>query len=389
MNILILSQSVKDFQNFKRSCNYARHLVKKGNDVTIITAAPKYRFKAEREIRDGVKIIVNPDIGSWRLRRGSLGPIDTAQRLFQTLFDRCDIIHGDGHRPATFMPSYLGKVLKNKPYISEWMDWFGYEEIGSKRTFLEKVLLGRYDDYFQMKVRCLADGVITISDFLAEETVRLGIEGDKVLKLASGAEIDSIYPLTKGDARKDFGLGESSKIIGLVGFERRADTEDTEFVLKALSLLKREFEDVILLSASKENIPQEIIPYDVKENVVEAGYHTSSYIKYLACIDVFVLPFKNTKRNRAKWPNKMGDFMAAGRPTVSNPTGEIKALFERENVGLLAEEDEADFAEKIGFLLRDGSAREEIGVNARKVAEEQYSWDAITDKLIDFYSKFV
>ncbi len=51
--------------------------------------------------------------------------------------------------------------------------------------------------------------------------------------------------------------------------------------------------------------------------------------KYLAAADVFLMPYSNKISNVGRWPNKVGDYMCVGRPTVSNPVGEVKWLFEQ------------------------------------------------------------
>ena len=106
-------------------------------------------------------------------------------------------------------------------------------------------------------------------------------------------------------------------------------------------------------------------------------------------MDVFALPLGAGVRNAAKWPMKIGDFMAAGRPTVSNPVGEMEELFEREPIGLLAAWDPADFAEKIVYILENHNLREDMGIHARYVAENRLSWGILADRLVRFYGRFL
>jgi glycosyltransferase involved in cell wall biosynthesis len=80
--------------------------------------------------------------------------------------------------------------------------------------------------------------------------------------------------------------------------------------------------------------------------------------------------------------------MAVGRPIVTNPVGDIKELFEKENIGLLAGEDPDDFAEKIIYLFDKPNLCEELGNNGRRVAKEQFAWPILTSQLEKFYHKF-
>jgi glycosyltransferase involved in cell wall biosynthesis len=74
-----------------------------------------------------------------------------------------------------------------------------------------------------------------------------------------------------------------------------------------------------------------------------------------------------------------------GRPTVSNPYGDIKNLFDNYRIGLLADFDPQDFAQKIIHLLGNPNLATKIGKNARQVAETQLNWKVIIKKLEDFY----
>ncbi len=109
------------------------------------------------------------------------------------------------------------------------------------------------------------------------------------------------------------------------------------------------------------------------------------FIQILAGTDVFVIPLPQQSLNsRARWPNKIGDYMAAGRPTVVNAIGDVERLIREDNIGLLAKPDMSDFAEKIILLLKNPDLAQSLGHNARKAAEEKYSWTIMAQKLEEF-----
>jgi glycosyltransferase involved in cell wall biosynthesis len=85
----------------------------------------------------------------------------------------------------------------------------------------------------------------------------------------------------------------------------------------------------------------------------------------------------------------MGEYMSLGRPTVANPVGDIKYLFEQHPVGLLASWEAEDFAEKILQLLSNPQQAAELGTSARKVAESKYDWRILTERLEKFYQKIL
>ena len=106
-----------------------------------------------------------------------------------------------------------------------------------------------------------------------------------------------------------------------------------------------------------------------------------SYRFFLPAVDVFLFSFKNRSLNIGRWPNKIGDYMAAGRPIVSNRTGDLIDLFEKHQIGLLASDNPEDLAEKVLTILADNNMNSLFGSNARRCAENYYAWNIQTKKL--------
>ena len=126
------------------------------------------------------------------------------------------------------------------------------------------------------------------------------------------------------------------------------------------------------------------------DRIIFTGYIPAERFRtYLGSADVFLLPFPNTLYNVGRWPSKVCDYMASGRPIVSNPTGDIKVLFESNEIGLLAEESEEDFAAKINILLDHPDLANILGKNARQTAENKYAWSVLVKDLESFYLKIL
>ena len=77
--------------------------------------------------------------------------------------------------------------------------------------------------------------------------------------------------------------------------------------------------------------------------------------------------------------------MAVGRPTISNPVGEVKWLFDTYAVGVLADETPESVADAVLALLRDPEAADAIGREARHVAQTVFAWDQQISKLESWY----
>jgi glycosyltransferase involved in cell wall biosynthesis len=147
----------------------------------------------------------------------------------------------------------------------------------------------------------------------------------------------------------------------------------------------------LMLLGRKSPLTQKIAErYQIADKIFDLGMIPFvDYPKYLSCADVFLLPFKNKIANIGRWPTKLGEYLSIGRPVVSNPVGDIKTLFEKENLGLLAKEEHDDFADKIIQLFKNEELREELGRNARRFAQNSLAWPILTNKLESFYTELI
>lgn len=162
--------------------------------------------------------------------------------------------------------------------------------------------------------------------------------------------------------------------------------------MAALAIVAREHPNVKLLMTGQ--VKQAVLDL-ARTHEVEQHLHLVGFLPfeelpwYLGCADVFVLPFPDTIYNRGRWPNKIGDYMSIGRPTISNPYGDIKNLFDEYQVGLLADWDPQDFAQKITSVLENPSLASRMGKNARWVAETKLSWQVLIKRLEEFYCQIL
>jgi glycosyltransferase involved in cell wall biosynthesis len=85
-------------------------------------------------------------------------------------------------------------------------------------------------------------------------------------------------------------------------------------------------------------------------------------------------------------PLKLYEYMAAGKAIVASRTGQIAEVIKHEVNGLLVEPGNvSDLAQAIICLLNDHDERKRLGINARRQAIEQHSWDTYIRRLEEFY----
>lgn len=104
----------------------------------------------------------------------------------------------------------------------------------------------------------------------------------------------------------------------------------------------------------------------------------------LARATVLTIPTPASEYSDVAVPVKLFDSMAAGRPLVVTPRLETAEIVRRHGVGVVAAgDDAASLAEAFAGLLTDEARAQEIGRQARRVAEEIYDWPVVGDRIAE------
>jgi glycosyltransferase involved in cell wall biosynthesis len=103
---------------------------------------------------------------------------------------------------------------------------------------------------------------------------------------------------------------------------------------------------------------------------------------YMAKTAVYVVPIRVGGGTRLK----ILDAMAMGKAIVSTTIG-CEGIDVTDGKDIIIADKPADFAEKTVELLRNRKLREQLGRNARRTAEDVYSWEKIAPKLEQVYEE--
>lgn len=245
------------------------------------------------------------------------------------------------------------------------------------------------ETYYEEAFRTRGLGITVISTALKQRAAKLGIPHERICHIPGGAFPDLFQARSKEECRNRMGFPLLNPIIC---FSSADSHFDLEIVMTALAIVARKYPSIKLLitGQTKKSVQSLARTYGVFGNVHLTGYLPLEELPWiLGCADLFVLPFPNKVYNVGRWPNKICDYMCVGRPTVTNPVGDIKILFDNHKIGLLADWDPVDFSQKIIFLIENPVIANQFGNEARQVAITKYDWQCLVDKLEDFYSKIL
>jgi glycosyltransferase involved in cell wall biosynthesis len=249
-------------------------------------------------------------------------------------------------------------------------------------------LFGGIETFFEEHFRAYADLLTVTSRALEERALALGIPRSRVYYLPSGADTDRISPTEKSVAREQLGLPLDGFLIEYMGYVQY----DLELALRAFALVLRRVPNArfLLVGPESRKVRRLVLDLGVQDQMVVTGaQHHTTMSSWLAAADVLLLPFQDTVYNRGRGPIKLGDYLASGRPVVTNPVGEIREILTQEQVALTAGENPAEFADKIVLLLQDHELAAGLGIKARQMAEGSLNWRRFGAQLETRYRELI
>jgi phosphatidylinositol alpha-1,6-mannosyltransferase len=276
--------------------------------------------------------------------------------------------------------------------VSDWVDWWGRGGlITEKRPLWYRELFGRFETFFEEHFRRRLDGLTTISSALLERGVTLGVPRERCLRLPGGADLSATFSTipSKEESLKALNIPAGASVVCFSGLD----------VLIDLPLALRAFEriaaarpgTVLLLVGPTPGLVRKLAPSrSLAARIICTGPVPYAELpRHLVAADVFLMPYANKISNIGRWPNKVCDYMCIGRPTVSNPIGEVKRLFEEFGVGMLAAETAGSMANAVLTLLDDPERARTIGQQARATAVNVFAWEHLIEDLERWYYRIL
>mgnify|MGYP006278957241 FL=1 len=366
-----------------RAAYFSRHLVRRGHEVTLMAMSRTARLLLEERDLDGVRVVETPDLLPGAMRSG-WDLWDTLRRLLWLRGRRFDIVHAFEARPVVIFPALFAKQGGAK-LVMDWCDWFGRGGSVEERPPLMRFFLRPIETFFEERFRGCADGTLTINSFLRDRAIALGVDPKSITVLYNGT--DTGVPVWEvSEARQAVGLPAGVPLIGYVG---GIYPRDVELMAAAFNRVLHTLPEAKLVLAGYFNREIESL-LDHPEAVIRTGWLTKEKMfQYVAGCDLCWLPMYNSGTNRGRWPSKLSDYMAVGRPTVATAVGDLAVLIPQYRIGLVTNDDPDDFATHTVELLVDKKRREEVGRTARRIGVDVLSWERMTDKLIKVYDQIV
>jgi glycosyltransferase involved in cell wall biosynthesis len=381
----MLCHNVAWRSTFFRCFYFARQLRARGHRVTIVATRPAGRRGVHEEVLDGVELTLTPDL-LWGMGRSGWDPWNTWNRMGYLRRQDYDLVHAFDSRPAVIHPALAYRRHRRVPLVMDWADWWGRGGVTAERKNpLLRHGFTALETFYEEHFRGRADHTTTISAALARRAAALGIPKRQITQIRGGADLDRFKPQGLAQARASLGLPAEVPLLTFAGFVHY----DLDLVLNSFLIVRRAVPTARLMLCGPDSQITRTWKHEHPEAapaLIESGVVPINLMPtHLAASDILLLPLRDSIANRGRWPNKLGEYLAMGRPVVANPTGEVGELLQRTGAGVLAGAEPEAFGSAVAEMLMDPERRAELGGRARQVAEDELDYAKLAGRLLAVY----
>ncbi len=380
-----------------RSYEFARSLVKRGHNVTILTGSElnnslvNGKNKIDEYI-EGVHIIylktTYSTYMSFKRRLYSFVDFSFRATLFGIRIKKYDLIFATSTPLTVAIPGIILSFLRRVPMIFEVRDL--WPEVPIQMGVITNPIIIKFLRFFENFTYRRAKHIIALSPGMAEGILTAGISKDKVTMIPNYCNLDFFKP-GKPNINNLGKLAHNNYVITYCG--AISDANNLELIIYAAEKLQKASSPAIFVIAGDGKLKPKLEKLtEVKKlkNVIFLGkinkYEVAElYRKAIACLVLF----KNLPVLSTNSPNKFFDAISTGKPIITNMGGWIGEMVESNKIGFSVENDNPQsIVNAVDKLINmDKKQIEEMGQNARKLAKEKFNQEDMVEKLEKIFQK--
>jgi lipopolysaccharide/colanic/teichoic acid biosynthesis glycosyltransferase len=284
-----------------------------------------------------------------------------------------DLVMGTSPPIFQAVSAWMVAVLRRCPFLLEIRDlWPEFAiDIGVLRN-PALIALSRWLERF---LYARATHILVNSPAYRDYLVSKGVSAAKISLISNGVDPHMFNVDSKGgQLRQMWGLNGSFVVTyaGALGL-----ANDIPTILGAASRLREQCNvHFLIVGDGKERSNLEALAQQLQlPNVTFTGAQPKSEMpEILAASDACIATLKNIPMFRTTYPNKVFDYMAAGRPTILAIDGVIRQVIEAANGGIFVPPgDDAVLAEAVQALNQDPQRAQVMGKAARAYVAKHFN----------------
>lgn len=400
MKILLINQAFvsPDEPGHTRHYELARFLKSRGHQLVIIASDLNYQTGQKIVKHRGLKVV--QDIDGITVIRTYILPalhrsyfwriISFFSFMFSSIWVALGVKDIDlvmGTTPPIFQAfsAWFISFLRRKPFLLEVRDLWP-EFIVAMGVFNNPILI-KMARWLEKFLYSKSTHILVNSPAYAAYIENKAINSAKITFIPYGTDVEMFHPLVDGSTIR-LSLNLDGKFVVLYA-GALGQANDITTILRAADRLRNENEIIfVLFGDGKErlNLAREKDRLQLK-NVVFAGIAPKKEMpQVVAAADVCLAILQNVPMFRTTYPNKVFDYMSAGKATVLAIDGVIRTVIEEAHAGIFVTPgNDEELAKTVLDLSRDPTRLKEMGHNARQYLVKHLDRrDKLADTLVLF-----
>ena len=190
------------------------------------------------------------------------------------------------------------------------------------------------------------------------------------------------------DLRLRLDLPPDRRVIVYNGNCHPANVDEIRSLYLAVGALSRRGVSLRLVRLGADYVP--VLPrelVDLEELIIKVPFQPREAVpRFLALADLFVQPGRPDAFNDYRFPSKLPEFLAMGKPTIL-PAANIGRFMKPDREGILLRRGDAiEIAHSIERVLSNAELAGALGRNARAFYERELSWTKSATTVMSLYS---
>ncbi|MBE9466620.1 glycosyltransferase [Dyadobacter subterraneus] len=269
----------------------------------------------------------------------------------------------------------LSKIFKFSVILS-------YVELRSSISTRQTAMF-RFNDYlFDQYCSYFCDSIIAISDFLINN-VRNQNSKLPILKIPAITNFKEFDDILRTIEKYNYLM-----YCGTIQY-----TDVILFLLDLFSELKNQISypgKLVLIISGDSPTNYTTIKNRIKETGLQDHIIFFSNIPYNQLLslykgaDALLIPLRHSTQDIARFPHKISEYSASGRPIISTRVGEVSIYFENTKSAFLAEEYSVESYLAVLQNLNDKEHLTTVGNEGKKIGETHFHYSNYTEKLKSF-----
>jgi len=396
MHILLIHQAFAalDEPGGTRHHELARFLAQKGHQVTVIASPVSYLTGTSSAADAGEK----PGEGIEILRASTYNALHKSfvHRVFAFLsfmlssffvgmkVQNVDVVWGTSPPIFQGLTAWALARLKEAKFLFEVRDL--WPDFAIAVGVLKNPVLIKVAFWLEHFLYRRADQMMVNSPGYVEHVQKGGARSVELIP--NGADPEMFNPFDFGMKFRGSHRFKNKFVVVYAGAHGMSN--DLDVVLDAAKLLEADQEiQIVLLGDGKEkaNLQARALEMKLKNVLFLPPVPKNEIGAILAGADACIAILKPIEAYKTTYPNKVFDYMAAGRPVVLAIDGVIREVVAAADCGVFSTPGDArSMADAITSLSSNRDRAVDMGINGRRYLEEHFSREVIAGKLENLIS---